>query len=177
METKNELPGQTPGITDPQSAPVTVDVPDAPTSVATKQVDALFDSIRKNIDLKEFTADDMWSLTQKVVEFLATNKELTGVEKKDLVSHLMIRLYNEIPPSNNEKLEIFRSMVQSGLPHIIELAYKFVMEKFDLNKDGKISCDECKTVWARWCSCCNRHPPIVEKDPDEFKFEMGDMTR
>ena len=125
-----------------------------PNVVDKADVEILYDKIRISVDVKKITAADISIIIQKVVQILTTNSELTGVEKRDLVEYVITRLYNEIPESNDQKVAIFQAFIGAGLPTIIHKAYEWVMEKFDLDKDGKISCQECSSVWARCCVCC-----------------------
>ena len=128
------------------------DIP--PKVVDSSDVEILYDKIRISVDVKKITAADISIIIQKVVHILTTNSELTGVEKRDLVEYVITRLYDEIPESNDQKVAIFQAFIGAGLPTIIHKAYEWIMEKFDLDKDGKISCQECSSVWARCCVCC-----------------------
>ena len=130
------------------------DIP--PKVVDSSDVEILYDKIRISVDVKNITAADISIIIQKIIQILTTNSELTGVEKRDLVSYVITRLYNEIPESNDQKVAIFQAFIGAGLPTIIHKMYEWVMEKFDLDKDGKISCQECSSVWARCCTCCTR---------------------
>ena len=125
-----------------------------PNVVDKADVEILYDKIRISVDVKKITAADISIIIQKVVHILTTNSELTGVEKRDLVEYVITRLYDEIPESNDQKVAIFQAFIGAGLPTIIHKAYEWIMEKFDLDKDGKISCQECSSVWARCCVCC-----------------------
>jgi hypothetical protein len=124
--------------------------------IGNSDVEILYDKIRISVDVKNITAADVSIIIQKVIKILTTNSELTGVEKRDLVEYIITRLYSEIPESNDQKVAIFQAFIGAGLPTIIHKMYEWVMEKFDLDKDGKISCQECSSVWARCCTCCTK---------------------
>jgi hypothetical protein len=155
-----------------------IDVPNPPNSIDTETLDEIYNQIRGSIDLKSISTEEIFNLVDNLVEYLTKIKVLTGLEKKDLVKYLIARLYNEIPKSNDQKLEIFRLLVRSGLPHAIDRAYKFIMRIFDINKDGKISCQECKIVWSRWCPCCQCYDSTIDKSPSTSTIDLSDiMTR
>lgn len=128
---------------------------DIPSDVIDKSdIEIVYDKIRKSVDVENISAADIGIIIQKVVQILTKNSELAGEEKRKLVEYVITRLYSEIPESNNQKVAIFQAFIGAGLPTIIHKSYEWVMEKFDLDKDGKISCLECTSVWAQCCSCC-----------------------
>ena len=125
-------------------------------SIDISDIEILYNKIHEGVDVKNVTASDIGIIIQKVVQILTKNSELVGAEKLKLVEYVITRLYEEIPESNNQKVAIFQAFIGAGLPTIIQKAYDWVMEKFDLDKDGKISCQECDSVWARCCPTATR---------------------
>jgi hypothetical protein len=125
-----------------------------PSLVDIADIEILYNKIREGVDVESITAADIGIIIQKAVQILTKNSELAGEEKLKLVEYVITRLYNEIPESNNQKVAIFQAFVGAGLPTIIHKAYEWVMNKFDLDKNGKISCQECSNVWAQCCTPC-----------------------
>jgi hypothetical protein len=120
----------------------------------------LIHNIRNNIfgqiDKESVSPKEIHDAIKNTIIFLRNTKYLSGAEKGNVVEYVTTQLVNEIPKSNNEFLEIIRLFAVSALPGIIKNIYFDVIEYFDTNNDGSISCQECKTGMNRMCCCMRR---------------------
>jgi hypothetical protein len=143
-----------PGQVDPDDFQSKVALKPPPASIAKERVNQIYNDAVKNINFETFTTDDGFELAGRLVELFMDLDDLTGEEKRDLTTYIIHRLYNEIPDNNNEKRAIWNSLIKSGLTRLINFSYKQIMRVFDLNNDGRISCNECRKV------CCPTAPAL-----------------
>lgn len=112
-----------------------------------KKLDLIYNNIRQMIVTKEIDIKTIVILVPTVMVQVAGFVNLTGLQKKELVTQIISRLVQEFKPKNNDE-QMIQLFIQKQLPFIIDVVYAAAQSKyvFKIVESG----------WKKLLACC-RH--------------------
>lgn len=117
-------------------------------SLASK-AEALINKVVEEIHEKNFTAADVSELISRIEALVDKEAlDLTVEETRNLVKRLTKHVANAIIPHVDDATAAVLAGVSAMTGSFFDLVRNIVLAHFDLDKDGKVSLQECHTV------CC-----------------------
>lgn len=120
-----------------------------------QRVEELITRCIAEIDERHFTIKDAADIVRHVHDILTadieTVKHLTVQQQKTLLQRLVKHVVNRLTPLVDETVGAVLQTAVLFSDSLFDAIRNFVLDNFDLNKDGKVSREECAQVCG---SCC-----------------------
>jgi len=123
-------------------------------------INKLLEDVKTEIEQKDFSVDDFRRLMQNVEEAVARHTDLAETDQLHIVKKVRDLAIDLAKNHVSEEAYLAIAIVGEGVPAAFSFVRRMLLEKFDLNGDGKISPQEC----AAGCGCA---PPGAMREEIE----------
>ena len=111
-----------------------------------EQFDIVYNSIRSMIVNQELDIKTIIILVPSVMMQVARFVNMTGLQKRDLVTQIILQLVDEFVP-NDENLAIVKLFIEKQLPNIIDILYRAAQSGYVFKKIAQLP------IWKKICVC------------------------
>jgi hypothetical protein len=113
--------------------------------------------VEKHIDVGRITLENAaatgMAALRMIMEAVEATPGLTSEDKRTIATQAFRRFARVIPDAVPWK-DTFVAGVDLFAGSIIETVVKATLGLFDINKDGRVTCAECRATCTRWSPCC-----------------------
>ncbi|MGL6008898.1 MAG: hypothetical protein ACRC1D_05515 [Culicoidibacterales bacterium] len=111
-----------------------------------EQFDLVYNSIRGMVVNQELDIKTIIILVPSVMMQVARFANMTGLQKRDLVTQLILQLVDEFVP-NDENMAIVKLFIEKQLPNIIDILYRAAQSGYVFKKIAQLP------IWKKICVC------------------------
>jgi hypothetical protein len=112
-----------------------------------EQFDLVYNSIRGMVVNQELDIKTIIILVPSIMMQVARFANMTGLQKRDLVTQLIIQLVDEFVPKD-ENMAIVKLFIEKQLPNIIDILYRAAKSGYIFKKIAQLP------IWKKICVCC-----------------------